>query len=114
MSYCEIFQCDNCGTEIQCAFFFERDGVWQSTIDTGPPQEDESILCSRCYRRMNALSAAEQLKHIAPSLNAINDAGEFLPKVAEAAKKHYDALGEPYPGHLQSLIDFLAAKVPAW
>jgi hypothetical protein len=107
VSYGMFFECDNCGAEIECAFYYEREGAWLSTADAGPPQEDESILCSRCYRATMALSAAEQLKAIAPNLDLINDAGDFLPKIAAVARAHYDALGEPYPEHLRSLLSYL-------
>ncbi len=55
MPYREIFECDLCGREMECAFYFRWNGddPWKYTADDREPEEGNEMECSGCHKRNN-------------------------------------------------------------
>ena len=52
----------------------------------------------------------EQIAEYVASRLPPSECRDFLRPIVEEAKTHWDALGKPYPAHLQSAIDYLEQK----
>lgn len=47
----ESYECDDCGREIECAFYYRDDGesTWKSSADD-MPNEPDHVICASCHR----------------------------------------------------------------